>query len=148
MQKQVDKADIKLHHLDFLRAFKDQIQKGKYPHSVEETERRQGLSVGLLHVSDNVFEFFLTVYVEEERQKLHTFSSLQKHKSKVLAHATSDLRQNESIKSNMMKMFKGMEGMHEDIAIEVANEILDSYLRVCNNFPNLPEDKNADKENL
>ena len=28
---------------------------------------------------------------------------------------------------------EGMQGMHEDIAIEVANEILDSYLRVCNN---------------
>ena len=106
--------------------------------------------MGLLHVSDNVFEFFLTV--EEERQKLHTFSSLQKHKSKVLAHATSDLRQNESIKSNMMKMFEGMEGMqgmHEDIAIEVANEILDSYLRVCNNeFRTYLEDKNAEKEHI
>ena len=98
---------------------------------MEETERRQGLSAGLLHVSDNVFGFFLTV--EEERQKLHTFSSLQKHKSKVLAHATSDLRRNESIKSNMIKMFEGMEGMHEDIVIEVANDILDSHLRVCNN---------------
>lgn len=124
-------ACSKLHHLDHMRTSIRAICRGKYGHTIQETERRQNVGGGLTHIKDSVFECFL--HLEILRGKLHTVARAKALKGAVLADSLKCVKEDEDLQQLFSKVFDSMEPSEQNIVDLLFNEVVDSYMVVANN---------------
>ena len=74
-----------------------------YPQSVSVTESRQYRERGLLHITDNAYEFFLIL--EQERVDLINLHMLSMLKADVVDESIKSVLKNETLKSKFISMF-------------------------------------------
>ena len=74
-----------------------------YPQSVRVTESRQYRERGLLHISDNAYEFFLLL--EQKRVDLINLHMLSLLKADMVNESIKGVRKNETLKSKFLSLF-------------------------------------------
>jgi hypothetical protein len=85
-------------------AFQDNTE---YPETLQVTENRQYRKRGLLHISDNAFEFFLML----EQQRINTIneSKLKQFKEDTVSNALQETKNNNELKFKWLSCFENLE---------------------------------------
>jgi hypothetical protein len=124
-------ANMKLHHLQFMRTNVHAVTNGKHAASLEETERRQNVGGGLTHVKDSVYECFL--HLETLRGKVHTIERAKLLKGNILEDSLTRVKSDKTLKEMFSNLFLSMKDSEFAIVQLLFDDLVNGYMMVANN---------------
>jgi hypothetical protein len=124
-------ANAKLQHLQYMCTNIHAVMNGKHAASLMETERRQNVGGGLLHVKDSVYECFL--HLEMLRGQVHTIERAKLLKGRVLEDSLTKVKADNTLNQKFSNIFSAMENSQLAIIQVLYDELVDAYMLVANN---------------